>query len=115
MLNENTMLAFSDDIVVIEESLEEVRSRAHTFIERAKEVDLRVNETKAKYMHCTRLRQHHQSNQIRFEKVSSFVYLGSLLTEDNLCGAELARRINNAKKTFHGFNNLLSSKLVSTS
>ncbi|CAG9828522.1 unnamed protein product [Diabrotica balteata] len=63
---------------------------------------LKINSQKTKYMYCTR-----SGNQIprlliddlELESVDTFVYLGSLLTKDNIVSAEIKRRIVLANKT----------------
>jgi hypothetical protein len=55
-----------------------------------------VNETKTKYVHLTRNKKTTHELKIgeyKFEGISKFAYLGSVLTENNSIIAEISERI----------------------
>jgi hypothetical protein len=60
-------------------------------------VGLRINEDKTKYMHIqkegSRNKRSLQINNYSFEKVNNFIYLGSILNENNQIQFEIAERI----------------------
>ena len=48
-----------------------------------------------------------------FERVNSFVYLGSLITADNNISVEINNRITLANRSYFGLMNLLKAKNMS--
>jgi hypothetical protein len=74
-----------------------------------------VNETKTKYMHLTRNKKTTHELKIgkyKFEGISRFTYLGSVLTENNSITAEINERIKKGNATYCKNRKLLTSKLL---
>ena len=51
-------------------------------------------------------------NQYKFERVSSFIYLGSLINDTNDINEEIKRRIQNANKAYFGLLRHFKSRLL---
>jgi len=51
-------------------------------------------------------------NHMTFERVNSFVYLGTLITADNNTSAEINNRITLANRTYFGLVNILKAKNI---
>jgi hypothetical protein len=74
-----------------------------------------VNETKTKYMHLIRNKKKtiHELKigEYKFERISRFTYLGSVLTENNSIIAEINER-KKGNATYYKNRKLLTSKLL---
>ena len=87
--------AFADDIDLLEntrDSLQTIASRLNTV---AKAASLKINKEKTKMpvFGAQQISAEVEIDNRRLENVSEFVYLGSLITWDNDCSAEIKRRI----------------------
>jgi hypothetical protein len=72
-----------------------------------------VNETETKYMHLTRNKKTiHESKigEYKFEGISRFTYLGSVLTENSVIAEN--ERIKKGNATYYKNKKLLTSKLL---
>jgi hypothetical protein len=85
-----------------------------------REVGLKINEQKTKYMIAARndrtFRDMGQSDAIgekHFEVVKKFVYLESLMTPTNSVSLEIQRKIQTAKRCFFGLRKHLQSRHLS--
>lgn len=108
------LLAYADDIDLIGRSLSAVKEAFISLEKAARDIGLRVNEEKTKYM-CT---ETELLNQITvaghtFEGVDSFVYLGSQVDRNNNMQSEIKRRIVAANRCFFGLHKYMSSRLIS--
>jgi hypothetical protein len=77
-----------------------------------------VNAEKTKYMLLSRHRNAGQNLNIKtgdrsFENVAQFKYLGRTVTNKNLIGEEIKRRLNSGNPCYHSVQNLLTSRLLS--
>jgi hypothetical protein len=82
------------------------------------EVGLEVNAEKTKYMLLSRHQNAGQNHNIKtgdrsFENVLQFKCLGMTVTNQNLIGEEIKRRLNSYNACYHSVQNLLSSRLLS--
>ena len=61
---------------------------------------LEINQAKTKYMICGSKKKYvenvFKAKNITFERVNSFVYLGTFITNDNNISAEINNRITSA-------------------
>jgi hypothetical protein len=82
-------------------------------------VGLHINENKTKYMHIqktgSRNKRPLQINNYSFEKVNNFIYLGSMLNENNQMQFEIAERIRKGNGAYYANAKLLKSKLLKRS
>ena len=82
-----------------------------------KDIGLAVNTGKTKYMEIGRHRNmianaHIKIGSNSYEKVKTFKYLDSLLTNQNSIQEEIKRRLKVGKSCYYSVQTLLSSKLV---
>ncbi|KAI5707898.1 hypothetical protein M8J77_012165 [Diaphorina citri] len=111
------ILAFADDIVIITETIEDLKLLTKVLLEETSKVGLKINETKTKAIHLKR-NKHDDFRELKvenytFERISTFKYLGTTLSEENLEDMEIQIRLVNANKSMHACKKLLSSKLLS--
>ena len=110
-------LAFADDVAILGRSQHDV-SKAYKDMKRAaKESGLEVNLPKTKYMLMER-KDGNTGNLVvaegvEFEKVPTFKYLGSTLTEKNENILEIKERILSGNRTFYSTIHLLKSRSLS--
>ena len=73
-----------------------------------------VNQAKTKYMICGTKKKYVENvfkvEHMTFERVNSFVYLGTLITTDNNNSAEINNGITLASRSYFGLVNILKAK-----
>jgi hypothetical protein len=108
------MLRFADDIALIAENQEVLRSSLNVLDEVLQRYNISINKTKTKILVCGR----EMRNTIvtlkgqKLEKVDSFSYLGSTITWDGRSTANIKRRITQDKRAFTVKRQLLCSKKI---
>lgn len=111
------ILAFADDVVILAESFEDVKTLTKVFIKEAGKVGLKTNDKKTKYMHFTRNQNHREGSlQVdghEFDHVHEFKYLGVIISNRNTDELEIQNRINSANKCFYACSRILASKSLS--
>jgi hypothetical protein len=74
---------------------------------------LEINQAKTKYMICGTKKKYvenvFKAKSMTFERVNSFVYLGTLITCDNNISAEINKRITLANRSYFGLVNILKA------
>jgi hypothetical protein len=88
-----------------------------SFLEASKDIGLEINAEKTKYMIMSRHPNSGQNQNIRianesFEKVATFKYLGTTLTNQNDIHNEIKSRLNSENACYYSVQNLLSSRLI---
>ena len=106
----------SDDIDIISRSPKSLQE-ATTALDRApRRMGLEINQAKTKYMVCGTKKKYVENvfkvKHMTFEKVNSFVYLGTLITADNNTSAEINNRITLANRNYFGLENILKAKNI---
>ena len=100
------------------ERLQTVRKNTELLIKASKDIGLEVNSEKTKYMITSR-QQNIVQNQIivienlSFEKVEKFKYLGVTVTNTNDIREAIKRRINMGNACYYSLEKILSSHLLS--
>jgi hypothetical protein len=88
---------YADDIALIAKTKKALIEIFNKLSEEAALVGLHINEDKAKYMHIQkagpRNKRPLQINNYSFENVNNFIYLGSILNENNQMRFKIAERI----------------------
>jgi len=114
-----SLLAYADDVVLLEEEEQKVVNLCYRLKESAKKVGLHLNTEKTKCMKVSReLGNFPESEtitvgQYEFKKVKEFKYLGTIVTQKNECQIEIQQRIKMGNKCFYALGKLLSSKILS--
>ena len=108
-------LIFADDIDLIEENIQVIQENVETLRREGEAVGLKINNNKTKTMTFGKRESTAtiKVNDEILENVEEFVYLGSLLTWNNDCGKEIARRIAKAAGAMAAFGNIWRSREIS--
>lgn len=113
------ILAFADDIDIVGNTTIDVKEEFMNLENTAKEVGLRINENKTKYMATTRterrdrIGQNVTMDQYNFERVQHFKYLGVTITSDNNITQEINNRIQGGNRCCYALQKIMKSKNVS--
>ncbi|KAI5638904.1 reverse transcriptase (RNA-dependent DNA polymerase) domain-containing protein [Phthorimaea operculella] len=105
---------FADDIAALAESSEQLQQLLTYMDETFKEFGLKINIGKTKTLTTSKTQTSNAPislNNSIIEQVNSFRYLGSLITHDSRCTADIISRIAIAKNSFKNKKNLLTSKI----
>jgi hypothetical protein len=110
------LLAYADDMNVLDDNIENIKKIAETSIDASKEVVLEVNTGKTKCMLVSSYKNAGKNNDIKtsnrlFENLLQFKYLGMTVVNQNLIQAEIKRRLNSGNSV----QSFLSSHLLSES
>jgi hypothetical protein len=110
------LLAYADDIILMDESQDGVKRLCGRLNDAAQKVGLQINEQKTEYMIIGRqnwMDQVLEVDHFKFKRVNSFKYLGSIVTEKNDITKEVAARIQAGNRNYYGLEKLLSSRSLS--
>ena len=112
------LLAYADDIDIIGTSKRAVTAAFSTIERESAKVGLMVNQAKTKYMHSTsrtsgRVNTQLEAGEYTFDAVKDFVYLGTIVTQDNNISLEISRRITQANRCYFGLSKQMRSKALS--
>ena len=99
-------------------SIHTIKKSTEALVVASKETELKVNAEKTKYMvtsHNQNAGQSHniKTDNISFERVEQFRYLGTTLTYQNSIQEEIKSRLKSGNACYHPVQNLLSSSLLS--
>jgi hypothetical protein len=89
-------LAYADDLDIIGRSERTVREAFTKLDKEAQLMGLKINETKTKYMEITTnptRTEFFAVGNYKFEKVTEFKYLGTLITSNNNTSSEIHHRL----------------------
>ena len=116
-MGKHQILVYADDVNMLGENLQTVRENAEIFIKASKD-GLEVNSKKTKYMTTSRHQNVIQNQNIvienlSFENVEKFRYLGVTVTTTNDIREEIKLRINMRNACYYSLEKMLSSRLLS--
>jgi hypothetical protein len=104
----------SDDTDIIRRSPKSLQEATIALDRAARRMGLEINQGKTKYMTCGTKKKYAENvfkvKHMTFERVNSFVYLGTLITADNNTSAEINNRITLAKRSYLGWRIYLKPK-----
>jgi hypothetical protein len=110
------ILAYADDTDIISRSPKSLQEATVALDRAARRMGLEINQAKTKYIICGSKKKCvynvFKVKNMTFEKVNSFVYLGTLITSDNNISAEINNRITLANISYFGLVNILKAKYI---
>jgi hypothetical protein len=91
-----------------------IKGNTEALLEASRDIGLETNAEKTKYMIMFRHPNsgHNQNIDESFEKVATFKYLGTTLTNQNDIHDEIKSRLNLGNACYYSVQNLLSSHLI---
>jgi hypothetical protein len=105
------ILAYADDIDIISRSPKSLQEATTALDKAARMMELENNQAKTKYMICgTKMKYVEYVFKVKnmtFEGVNSFVYLGTLIANDNNVSVEIDNRNTLANRSYIGMVNML--------
>lgn len=109
------LLAYADDLVLMDKSHVDLRTLFGRLGKAAKKVGLQVNEGETEFMvagrrDSTRIYTSLKVGNHEFNRVKQFKYLGSVLTEKNETEKEVAARILLGNKCLYGLLKIIGSR-----
>jgi sorting nexin-29 len=112
------LLAYADDVNTLGGSVNAVKKNAEALVAATKEIGLEVNAYKTNYMVMCRDQNAGQNHSIKidnisFERVEEFKYLGTNLTNQNSIEEQVKSRLKLGNACYYSVQNLLSSRLLS--
>ena len=110
------LLVYADDVNMLRENLQTIRENTEIFIKASKDIVLEVNSDKTIYMITSCQQNIVQSQNIvienlSFEKVEKFKYLGVTVTNTNDIRKEIKQRINTGNACNYSLKKILSHLL----
>jgi hypothetical protein len=110
------ILAYADDTDIISRSPKLLQEAITALDRAARTMGLEINQAKTKYMICGTKKKYVENvlkvNHVTFEQVSSFMYLGTLITTGTDMSAETNNRITLADRSYFGMVNMLKAQNI---
>ena len=110
------LLAYADDIDIIARSRKALKEAFLSLERAAREMGLRINEEKSKYLTTgvnKNQPKYFQIEKFKFEMVQSFTYLACIIDANNDISVEIKKRILLANKGFCGLKRQFRSQFLS--
>jgi hypothetical protein len=100
------LLVYADDVNFLCDSVNTIKENSETVLEASRDIGLEINAEKTKYMIISRHPNSGQNQTIRianesFEKVATFKYLETTLTNKNGIRDEIKSRLNSGNACYH--------------
>jgi len=110
------ILAYADDIDIISRSPKSLQEATIVLDRAARRMGMELNQAKTKYMICGTKKKYVENvfkmKHMAFQRVNSFVYLGTLITTDNNTSAKINNRITLANRSYFELVNILKAKNI---
>jgi hypothetical protein len=109
-------LAYADDVVILGRSVTAIEEVVTQLQEATQTAGLIINQEKTKYMEITRKTDIEQAlviNDMLFEEVNCFKYLGSMITSKNEIKEEIKARITAVNSCYYALKHIFKSRAVS--
>jgi len=112
------LLAYADDVNILGGSIQPLKENAENLVAVAREIGLEVSADKSKYMVMSRDQNAGRMHGVRidnitFERVEEFKYLGTDLTNQISIAEKIKRILRSGNACYYSVQNLLSSRLLS--
>ena len=104
-------LRHADDITLMAETEEELKSLLMTVKEESEKVDLKLNMQKTKIMASGPIPSWKTDGETA-ETVSDFIFLGSKITADGDCSYEIKRPLLFGRKAMTNLDSMLKSRVI---
>jgi hypothetical protein len=109
--------AYNVNLLGLNIHVDTIKKNTETLIDSSKEVGLKVNAGKTKYMLLSRHQNAGQNQDLKidnrsFENVTQFKYLGTTIANQDLIQGGIKRRLNSGNACNHSVQKLLSSRLL---
>jgi len=114
--NNLTVVAYADDVVHIAETENELRNSTSILLSEGKEIGLKINESKTKYMILSRRNyniNYLKVDDYKFERVQSFKYQSAEINENANSHEEVKKRLMAANRCYYSLMPLFKSRLLS--
>ncbi|KAL4141495.1 hypothetical protein QTP88_004125 [Uroleucon formosanum] len=101
-----SILAYADDIVLLGNNINTMKSLCERLIRAARRVGLQINEEKTEYTEISRQRYGRQVDFLEvgpysFKNVSQFIYLGTMITQSNNMEYDILEGIQMGNKCYY--------------
>lgn len=121
IFNKSTqLLGFADDLDIVARTLRALKDAFTRLCREASKIGLHVSEEKTKFMMVSPSNRtrglvgtHLEIDNMKFEVVDHFTYLGVLVTNTNDNSLEIKRRITSAQRSFYALKNQFTSRSIS--
>ena len=113
--------AYADDVVLISRRKSELKEEMKELIEEATNRGLEINSSKTKYMEIVRNKNKNSErcdfivDDMIFENVSEFSYLGTQIDEENLVSKEIKSRVMMVNRCYYSYKHIMQSKILNKS
>jgi len=111
------LLVNADDVNILGGSIHNLKENAEALVAATSEIGLKVSADETKYLAMSRYQNAGRIHSVKndnstFERVESFKYLGTTLTNQNSLPEENKSRLRSGNACYHSVQNLLSSSLL---
>ncbi|PSN43121.1 hypothetical protein C0J52_10468 [Blattella germanica] len=113
--------AYADDDVLISRRKSELKEEMKDLIEEATKRGLEINSRKTKYMEIVKNKNKNSErcdfivDDMIFENVSQFSYLGTQIDEENLVSKEIKNRVMMGNRCYYSYKHIMQSKILNKS